>query len=128
MTISLTGNTGTAVEAPILASHQWHRYETTSLAFTVTDAAAAAVNLSALSLQWLLLRQGGDAESRAYINKTSASISGSGSSVATFAIDDSDFTATILAGYYQYEFWDRTNDRLLAYGDAVLLHGTQDEA
>lgn len=116
-----------SVESPITAADGWHRYETKALPFTITDSADAAVNLTGLSLQWLLLRQAGDAESRAYINKTSATISGTGNNIATVTVDDSEYD-TVPSGYYYHELWDRTNDVMLCYGDVVLLPGTKDEA
>lgn len=116
-----------SVESPITAAYGWHRYETKALAFTITDSADAAVNLTGVSLQWLLLRQAGDAESRAFINKTSATISGASSNIATVTVDDSEYD-TVPAGHFYYELWDRDNDVLLAYGDAVLQPGTKDEA
>ena len=116
-----------SIESPITAAYGWHRFETKALAFTITDASDVAVNLTGVSLQWLLLRQAGDAESRAYINKTSATISGGSSNIATVTVDDSEYD-TVEAGYYYYELWDRDNDVLLAYADAVLLPGTKDEA
>jgi len=116
-----------SVESPITASHGWRRFETKAFAFTITDSADAAVNLTGVSLQWLLLRQAGDAESRAYINKTSATISGASNNIATVTVDDSEYD-DIPAGYYWHELWDRDNDVMLCYGDVVLLPGTKDEA
>lgn len=131
MAIALLGNTGTPTESPILASHGWHRFASQVFTVTITNAAGTAVDISGYTLQWLLLRQGGDAESRAYINKTTAAgitvINDASDNIATFTVDDSEY-ATVPAGYFYHELWDRGNDVLLAYGDAVLLPGTQDEA
>lgn len=119
-----------SVESPITSAYGWHRYETRNIDITVTDSAGTNVDLDGLSLQWLLLRQAGDAESRAYLNKTSVSgitVTGVSDQVARIAIDDSEYD-DLPAGYMYHELWDRDNDVLLAYGDAVLLAGTKDDA
>lgn len=118
-------------ETHIDATYGWHRFETKSLRFTITDDADAAVDLDGLSLQWLLLRQAGDAESRAYMNKTSSSgitiVDDANDNIAVVSIDDSEYD-DVPSGVYYYELWDRSNDVMLAYGDAWLLPGTKDEA
>lgn len=117
-----------SVESPILRTHGWHRFETKNLRVTVVDDEGSAVDLDGLSLQWLLLRQAGDAEARAYINKTSTiTVEGDDDNIAVIPIDDSEYD-TVPAGVYYHELWDRGNDVMLCYGDAHLLHGTKDEA
>ena len=114
-----------SVESPITQSMGWRRFETKQIRITVVDDADAAVDLDGLSLQWLLLRQAGDAESRAYLNKTSITVEGDDDNIAVITVDDSEYD-DVPAGFYYYEMWDRTNDVMLAYGDAVLLPGTKD--
>lgn len=119
-----------SVESPITREHGWHRFETKNLRFTITDSAGDPVNLNGVVLQWLLLRQQGDAESTAYLNKTTSSgitVDGDDDDIAVVAIDDSEYDS-LNAGTYHHELWDRDNDVLLAFGDAVLMGGTKDAA
>lgn len=113
--------------APITYAEGWRRFEAKNIGITVLDDAGTAVNCSALTLEWRLLRQAGDAASRAYIDKTKAdgeiTVSGASSNVCTVAIAVADYD-NVPAGYYWHELWDRGNDMKLAEGIAVLGEGS----
>lgn len=115
-----------SIRSDITKDDGWFRLERKVIAITVTDAAGAALNLSALTLAWRVLREVGS--TKVYLTKTTGIfITGAGSNVANIPIDPDgpslDY-ATLPAGIHYHELWDVDNDLLLSYGDAYL-HGSR---
>lgn len=113
-----------STESNITFYHGWHRYEAKTFAITVYQAdGVTPENLSLISeLQWRLLKNG-----RALIEKSTGSgitVSGDDNNVAEVAIAVADYTSDIVPGGYRHELWDRTGDRLLSYGTALLQEGS----
>lgn len=119
-----------SIRADITADHQWHRYEKKDLAIVVLDDAGAAVDLTAIALEWRIVR---DKDSEILLTKKSTVASGitkSGSptqNIATVHVLASEYEGTIPLAYgiYRHELWDRSNDLQLAYGTAMLLDGAK---
>ncbi len=106
-------------EQPITRAADWHRYEAQVLTIAVdTDATMA-------TLRWVLLdRQGGAVLLEKTGDGMDPPVVGGETSVAITIDADTDYT-DLEAGVYFHELWDSENADLLAWGDAVLLDGTE---
>ena len=103
----------------------WHRNEAQTFAIPVfDDDDVTPLDVSGVALDWELLKHG-----RRLVRKTSGggiTVSGASSSVANVALDVADYTTEIVPGSYRYELWDRTNDKVLRFGTALLQAGSEE--
>lgn len=111
-------------ESNITFDDGWHRYEAKTFEIAVYDEdGVTPLDVSGVTLQWRLLKHGASLKL-----KTSTAgeitVGGDDNEVAQVAFLVADYTSAIVAGSYRYELWDRTNDRLLAYGTALLQAGS----
>lgn len=113
-----------SAESNITFDSRWHRNEAKTIQITVYgDDGVTPENVSGVTLQWRLLKHGA-----ALLTKASGgagiTVSGASNNIANIAIAVADYTASIPAGSYRHELWDRTNDRLLTFGTALLQEGS----
>jgi len=102
----------------------WRRYETRTFKVTVTDEAGAAVNLTGVSLEWHLTASQNDTAT-ALLHKAAGefgALEGASNNIAVWTVTDTQ-SASIPAGFYWMELWDRSNDVCLLAGNVVLQPG-----
>lgn len=119
-----------SIRADITPDYGWHRFETKNIEITVVDDAGDAVNLSSLTLEWLLTKQAGDGAP--YLDKgtggSGITVSGASNNVAVIAVASTQYesaTRPLVPGIYHHELWDRTNNNLLSFGMVHLLAGSK---
>lgn len=102
----------------------WRRYETRTFKATITDEAGAAVDLTGVSLEWLLTASQNDTATP-LLHKAAGEFSaleGTSHNIVVWTVTDTQ-SASIPAGFYWCELWDRTSDVCLLAGSVVLLPG-----
>lgn len=113
-------------ESNITFDDGWHRYEAKTFAITVYDEdGTTPLNVSGVTLQWRLLKHG-----TALVTKASSgsgiTVGGASNNVVSVAFQVADYSAAIVPGSYRFELWDRSNDRLLSFGTALLQAGSSE--
>jgi len=102
----------------------WRRYEKRTFKAAIVDEAGAAVNLTGVSLEWLLTAGQYDTATP-LLHKAAGEfgpLEGTGSNIAVWTVTDTQ-SASIPAGFYWMELWDRTNDICLLAGNVMLQPG-----
>jgi len=103
----------------------WRRYETRTFKAAIVDEAGAAVNLTGVSLEWFLTAGQYDTATP-LLHKAAGEFSALEGSptpnIAVWTVTDTQ-SASIPAGFYWMELWDRTNDICLLAGNVMLQPG-----
>jgi len=103
----------------------WRRYEKRTFKAAIVDEAGAAVNLTGVSLEWSLLASQNSASP--LLHKAAGEFSALEGTptpnIAVWQVTETQ-SASLPAGWYWCELWDRTNDVCLLAGNVVLLPGS----
>lgn len=108
-----------AKDSPITIADNWLRWEHKFIGVTCVDATGNPADLTGLALVWELVQSRGDTV--ALLSKTTAGgqITLIGNSLAKIEILHADY-ASLPGGTYFYTLWDKDDELVIAFGDAVL--------
>lgn len=117
-----------ARRSDITADAAWFWGEAKQIVITVLDDADAAVNLSAKTLQWRVLKEQGS--SQIYLQRgtggSGITVGGPSSNIVAISVTETDYTA-LAAGIHYHELWNVTDRKVESYGDA-FVHKTRGPA
>ncbi len=108
-----------SIRSPITQTMRWYRYEDKTLDFTILDTDGDPVDLSGVDLSWRVLREAGSATVLYEKESPDITVMGADNNVARIEVEADEYD-DLPAGIHYHVLWDRTNNLLLAEGEAWL--------